>query len=197
MLSIKQKFLKVAYPFWVNLAKLLGINAATVKSPKVITPPESIYQLAIPLINGKELPLSDYRGQKILFVNTASNCGYTGQYEELKKLEQQVGNKLKIVAFPANDFKEQEKGSDEEIQQFCSVNFGIDFPLAKKSVVIKNKDQNKVYQWLTNKNKNGWNDQQPKWNFSKYLVNENGALTHYFDASVSPLSDDVLKAVNE
>ncbi len=132
-----------------------------------------------------------------MFVNTASDCGYTGQYEELKKLDEQAGNKVKIIAFPANDFKEQEKGTDEEIQQFCFINFGVDFPLAKKSVVIKSPQQNKVYQWLTNKNKNGWNEQQPRWNFSKYLVNENGALTHYFDATISPLSVEIMKSIKE
>ena len=132
-----------------------------------------------------------------MLVNTASNCGYTNQYEDLQKLYQQFNDQLEIIAFPANDFKEQEKGSDNDIAQFCQVNFGVTFPLAKKSVVIKSGDQNNIFKWLTDKSKNGWNEQPPVWNFSKYLVNEQGSLTHYFDPSVSPLSEDVLKAVKD
>jgi glutathione peroxidase len=112
-------------------------------------------------------------------------------------LYQRFSNKLEIIAFPANDFKEQEKGNDEEIAQFCKVNFGVTFPLAKKSVVVKSADQNDIFKWLTNKNQNGWNDQPPSWNFSKYLLNEQGELTHYFGPSVSPLSEEVLKAIAE
>lgn len=128
-------------------------------------------------------------------MNTASNCGYTNQYEDLQKLYQQFNDQLQIIAFPANDFKEQEKGNDTDIAQFCQVNFGVTFPLAKKSVVIPSGDQNNIFQWLTDKSKNGWNEKSPSWNFSKYLVNEQGTLTHYFDPSVSPLSEDVIKAV--
>ena len=132
----------------------------------------------------------------MLLVNTASDCGYTGQYDELQKLYEEYQNKLIVIGFPANDFKEQEKGSDEEIAQFCKINYGVTFPLIKKSSVIKGNSQNEVYQWLSNKNLNGWNDQQPTWNFSKYLINEEGALTNYFAPFISPLSKDVIAAIN-
>ena len=105
--------------------------------------------------------------------------------------------KLVIIGFPANDFKEQEKGTDEEIAKFCKVNYGVSFPLMKKSIVIKSSQQNPVYQWLTDSTKNGWNDQSPSWNFTKYIVNEGGVLTNYFGPSVSPLSKDVTKAISE
>jgi len=131
----------------------------------------------------------------VLIVNTASNCGYTNQYQELQKLYDQYKEKLIVLAFPSNDFKEQEKGNDEEIAAFCQVNFGVSFPLAKKTVVVKAPDQNKVYEWLTRKELNGWNDQQPTWNFSKYLIDEKGQLSHYFDPAVSPLSEDVVQAI--
>ena len=136
-----------------------------------------------------------FRGKKVLLVNTASDCGYTGQYDELEKLYKQFQNKLVILGFPANDFKEQEKGTDEEIAQFCKINYGVTFPLIKKSSVIRGTEQNEVFQWLSDKSKNGWNDQQPTWNFAKYLVNENGVLTNYFAPSLSPLDETIVNAI--
>jgi Glutathione peroxidase len=160
-----------------------------------VTPSKPVYDLEVQLNNGQSVPLSSYKGKKLLLVNTASNCGYTGQYNELQELYEKYKNKLTIIAFPANDFGEQEKGTNEEIAQFCQVNFGVSFPLAQKSVVINSNEQNPVFKWLTSKKLNGWNEQAPTWNFSKYLVNEEGMLTHYFDPSISPLSREVVKAV--
>lgn len=191
----KQRILKVVYPLWIAFTKLLGKNTKIVENDKNARPVQSIYELSVPLNNGNSLPLQTYKGKKLLLVNTASNCGYTNQYEELQQLYKQFNNQLEIIAFPANDFKEQEKGNDSDIAQFCQVNFGVTFPLAKKSVVIKSGDQNNIFKWLTDKAKNGWNEQPPSWNFSKYLINEQGMLTHYFDPSVSPLSEEVVKAV--
>jgi glutathione peroxidase len=125
-------------------------------------------------------------------VNTASDCGYTDQYNELQQLYSRFQNRVEVIGFPANDFRQQEKGTDEQIAEFCRVNYGVTFPLAKKSVVIKSPDQNPVFRWLSDKNLNGWNDKEPSWNFSKYLVDEQGMLTHYFDPAVSPMSKDVL-----
>ncbi|MDF2190767.1 glutathione peroxidase [Paraflavitalea sp. CAU 1676] len=159
--------------------------------------PQSVYDLSVTLNSGNALPLSNFRGRKILLVNTASDCGYTNQYADLQKLHEQFGDKLVIIGFPANDFQEQEKGSDEEIASFCQVNFGVNFPLAKKSIVVKGADQNPVFAWLTHKTQNGWNEQAPSWNFSKYLVNERGILTHYFDPSISPLSSVVTSAITK
>jgi glutathione peroxidase len=147
--------------------------------------------------NGSPLKIEQLKGKKILFVNTASDCGYTHQYEDLQKLFSEKNSQLMIIGFPANDFKHQEKGSDEEIAQFCKLNYGISFPLAKKSTVIKNSSQNPIFRWLTDKSKNGWTNKQPSWNFSKWLVNEEGVLTHYFDPSISPLSEEVKKAVEK
>lgn len=191
----RQRILKIVYPLWIAFTKLLGKNTKVISNDKNVRPVQSIYELSVPLNNGNSLPLQSYKGKKLLLVNTASNCGYTNQYDDLQKLYQQFNNQLEIIAFPANDFKEQEKGSDNDIAQFCKLNFGVTFPLAKKSVVIKSGDQNKIFKWLTDKTKNGWNEQPPSWNFSKYLLNEQGTLTHYFDPSVSPLSEEVVKAV--
>lgn len=192
----KQRILQIVYPFWIAFTKLLGRNTKIISNTKNVRPVQSIYELSVPLNNGNLLPLLTYKGKKLLLVNTASDCGYTNQYDELQKLYQQFNNQLEIIAFPANDFKEQEKGSDNDIARFCKLNFGVTFPLAKKSVVIKSGDQNNIFKWLTDKTKNGWNEKPPSWNFSKYLLNEQGTLTHYFDPSVSPLSNEVMKAVS-
>ena len=130
-----------------------------------------------------------------MLVNTASDCGYTNQYDDLQKLHETLHDKLMVIGFPANDFKEQEKGNDEEIAQFCKINFGVTFPLAKKNSVKKGKDQQEVFRWLTDKSRNGWNNKQPSWNFSKYLVDEHGILTNYFDPAISPRSEQMIKEV--
>jgi glutathione peroxidase len=102
-----------------------------------------------------------------------------------------------VIGFPANDFKEQEKGNDHDIAAFCKINYGVTFPLAAKSSVVRGKQQNEIFKWLSDKKLNGWNDQQPTWNFSKYLVDENGVLTNYFDPAVSPASEEIKNAINQ
>ncbi len=196
-MTIKQKLLGAVYPALIKLTKLAGKNNAVLHNEKMMAPVSSIYNLIFQLNTGKEQALAVFKGKKFLFVNTASECGYTAQYAALQKIHQQYGNKVTVLGFPANDFGEQEKGDDASIEQFCTINFGVTFPLAKKSVVLKGEAQNDIYNWLTNPQKNGWNAKAPGWNFCKYLVNENGVLTHYFDPSVSPLSAEFLNAVNK
>lgn len=157
----------------------------------------SFYDLSAVLNSGKELPFTTLKGKKVLLVNTASNCGFTNQYAELQRLYEDCQGALEVIAFPSNNFKEQEKGSDAEIATFCEVNFGVRFPLVKKSDVVKGPGQNRVFEWLTHHELNGWNDQPPTWNFSKYLVDEHGSLTHYFDPAVSPLDPDLLSAISQ
>jgi glutathione peroxidase len=196
-MTIRQKFLKLVYPIFTWLGRVTGRRSKVFANESPAHPPQSLYNLSIDLNNGQSLSLSNYKGKKILFVNTASDCGYTDQYDELQKLYETNKDKLVIIGFPANDFKEQEKGSDEEIEQFCRINYGVTFPLAKKSSVKPGHDQNPVFQWLSDKNKNGWTNKKPSWNFSKYLVNEEGVLTNYFDPSISPTSKEVIDAVNK
>jgi glutathione peroxidase len=185
MLTLRQRLLKWVYPLFVSGKKLIT-DQQILHNEKAVSPPVPFYGLSVELNDGKELSLGDVRGKKVLIVNTASNCGYTGQYTELQKLHEQSKD-LVIIGFPANDFKEQEKGSDEAIAAFCRANFGVSFLLAKKSRVIRGPGQNKVFQWLTSKELNGWNDQPPAWNFSKYLIDEEGRLMHYFAPAISPL----------
>ncbi|HVK46500.1 MAG TPA: glutathione peroxidase [Pseudobacter sp.] len=195
-MTIRQRLMKFLYPLLMKLTKATGKNSKTLHNSKE-QPMTSIYDLNVQLNNGKQVSLEQYKGKKLLLVNTASNCGYTGQYDELQALYKKFEGRLEIIGFPANDFAEQEKGSDEEIAQFCKVNFGVTFPLVKKSVVIPSGEQHPVFQWLTKKEENGWNEQAPSWNFSKYLLDEKGNLTDYFDPSVSPLSTEVLNAVEK
>ncbi len=192
--TFKQKLLRKMYPMILKLGKK-GKNGTTLVNSKNKQPSTSIYDLNITLNTGKTLDFSDLKGKKIILVNTASNCGYTGQYSELQSLHESYGDKLQIIGFPANDFAEQEKSNDDEISQFCQINYGVTFPLAKKGVVIKEDNQQQLFKWLTDKNLNNWNDHAPDWNFSKYIIDEKGVLTHYFGPSVSPLADEFKKAL--
>lgn len=191
----RQKILKAIYPLWSWYTKLKNRNSTMLVNEKNAQPLQSLYDLKVTLNNGDSLPLSAYKGKKILLVNTASDCGYTPQYTDLEILYKENKDKLVVIGFPANDFGEQEKEGDEKIAQFCKMNFDITFPLAKKSSVIKSPEQNSIFKWLTNEKLNGWNNQQPKWNFSKYLINENGALINYFGSSVSPDSEEIKTAL--
>lgn len=191
-MTIRQTILKLFYPLLMRSRPGMVFRNETHAKPA-----HALYDLAVTLNTSEVVELSAYRGRKIMFVNTASDCGFTNQYADLEKLHRQSGDRLVIIGFPANDFKEQEKGSDEEIARFCQVNFGVTFPLAKKSVVIKGSDQNPVFRWLTDKKENGWNGRAPSWNFTKFLVNESGELTHFFAPGVSPLDEQVLRAIGK
>lgn len=194
-MTLRQMILKLIYPLIIKTSKAKGMNIKICENTSSIKPVTSIYDIPFTLNNGETQTLSAYEHKKILIVNTASACGYTNQYEGLQKLFEKHQDKLELIGFPSNDFKEQEKGSDAEIAQFCKVNFGVMFPLAKKSVVIKNPEQNKIFQWLSNKENNGWLDEAPTWNFCKYLINEKGELTHFFEAAIEPLSKNVIDAI--
>jgi glutathione peroxidase len=193
---MKRQLLKAIYPLtmWVSRLKKKELVAV---NKQMVAPLQSIYDLPVEFNTGQAVLLQHFAGKKLLLVNTASDCGYTAQYAELQRLHEMFNDELVVIGFPANDFNEQEKGNDAEIAQFCTVNYGVSFPLAKKSVVVKNAMQHPVFKWLSYKNQNGWNDQPPSWNFTKYLVNEKGVLTHYFEPAVSPLSDSVTKAIRQ
>jgi glutathione peroxidase len=191
----RQKVLKAIYPAFMWFTKLTGTNAAELSGAK--EPPVSFYLQKGILNNGDTLDFASLKGKKVLLVNTASNCGYTNQYDDLQKISEEYKDKLVVLGFPANDFKEQEKGTDTAIADFCRINFGVTFPLLQKSSVVKSAQQNSVFQWLTDSAKNGWNSKEPTWNFSKYLVDEKGVLINYFDPSVSPSSEAVKQAIEK
>ncbi|HVD97472.1 MAG TPA: glutathione peroxidase [Cytophagaceae bacterium] len=160
-----------------------------------IKPPVSFFELKATANNGKEISMDTFKGKKIMVVNVASNCGYTNQYEALEKLYKENESKLVILGFPANDFNDQETGTDKEIEQFCKVNFGVTFPLFKKHSVLA-PNQNEIYQWLTDEKKNGWNQQVPVWNFSKYILNEEGILENFYGPAIAPDSEEIKKSLS-
>ena len=191
----RQKVMKAVYPalMWYN--KLTGKKTDIMENSEGVITLRSLHALTVHLNSGEEVNLGTFRGKKILIVNTASNCGYTGQYAELQKLYEKYADCLTVIGFPANDFKEQERGSDAEIAEFCKINYGVTFPLATKSSVVKGKQQNEIFKWLSTEDLNGWNDQEPTWNFFKYLVDEEGKLIKYFDTAISPMSSEVVTAI--
>ncbi|MEO7767633.1 MAG: glutathione peroxidase [Ferruginibacter sp.] len=193
-MTTRQKILKAVYPIVMWFGKK-GKDTSVAQNKHAASVP--FYSLKDTTISGQPFEFSKLQGKKVMLVNTASDCGFTGQYDELEKLYKKFEGELVIIGFPANDFKQQEQATDEEIAQFCKINFGVTFPLMKKSSVVRSENQNPVFKWLTDPAKNGWNMKQPEWNFSKYLINENGQLSNYFAPAVSPMDEVVLKAINE
>jgi glutathione peroxidase len=146
----------------------------------------SIYQFKVKDINGKTFDFATLKGKKIMVVNTASKCGLTPQYEQLEALYTKYKAKnFVIVGFPANDFMSQEPGTDQEIQQFCKLNYGVSFPMMSK-ISVKGKEMAPIYQFLTQKAKNGKEDSKVEWNFQKYLIDENGHLAKVISPRVLP-----------
>ena len=154
----------------------------------------TVYDYHLKDIKGQPLDLSAYRGKKILLVNTASACGLTPQYKQLEELHENFKDKLQIIGLPCNDFAGQEPGTEQEIAQFCEVNYGVTFPLTSK-VKIKGDHPDAIYQFLTKKELYGFADSVVEWNFQKYLVDGNGKLIAVFAPPVDPLSDEILKAI--
>jgi glutathione peroxidase len=193
-MSFRQSLLQKVYPLIMWSSKSAGKKQTLINKDSV-QPVVSFYALHTKDINGADFNLASLKGKKVLIANTASDCGFTGQYEALEKLSKMYAHKLVVLGFPANDFKEQEIKDNKEIASFCQKNYGVSFPLMAKSIVLKKAAQNAVYKWLTNQTLNGWNQQAPAWNFCKYLVNEEGVLTHYFPMTVDPLAPELIKAL--
>jgi glutathione peroxidase len=189
-MNIKQRILKAAYPLVMKMSKQNHLN--NIKNDK---PTTDFFNLKITLNNGAELSQDSLKGKKIMIVNTASDCGFTGQYDQLEKLYQKHKDRLIIIGFPSNEFGNQEKGSNESIASFCKINYGVSFPLAIKGEVLKSDTQQDIYKWLTDSKLNGWNNQVPTWNFCKYLINENGVLVDFFNSSIDPLGKEVEEAL--
>ncbi|MCF7840974.1 MAG: glutathione peroxidase [Candidatus Marinimicrobia bacterium] len=177
---------------------LFGVAFARVQQRSVtkhgVQPKQTLYDLTAETIGGKALSLETFRGKPLLIVNVASKCGYTPQYADLQKLHEQYGELVTILGFPANDFGRQEPGSDEEIAEFCQVNYGVTFQMMSK-VHVKGKEIHPVYHWLTDPELNGWNQAEPSWNFCKYLIDADGRLVGFYKSGVKPLSDELLSAI--
>jgi glutathione peroxidase len=149
-------------------------SETTMKTPAIAK--ETIYQFKVEDLSGKSFDFASLKGKKVIIVNTASKCGLTPQYKDLEATYKEYRDKgLVIVGFPANNFASQEPGTNEEIATFCQMNYGVSFPMMDK-VSVKGGDMAAIYQFLTQKSKNGLQDSAVEWNFQKYLINENGEL---------------------
>lgn len=154
----------------------------------------SIYDFKMTSITGEEIDFNRYKGKKLLIVNTASECGYTPQYKDLQQLHELYGDKIEILGFPANNFGGQEPGTDIEIAAFCQENYAVSFQMFSK-ISVKGTDMVPLYQWLTDKSKNGWNDEAPNWNFCKYYINEKGELMKFYASAINPMGEELLKEI--
>jgi glutathione peroxidase len=166
------------------------MKSTTQKNSSQVSPATSIFDIAVKDIAGNTTSLEKYKGKKIIIVNVASACGYTPQYAELQKMYEQQNGNVVILGFPCNDFGAQEQADESTIQNFCSINYGVTFPLYSK-VNIKTSPIHPIYEWLSNTALNGWNTQLPDWNFCKYVIDEEGRLEGFFSSAVHP--NDLLK----
>lgn len=153
---------------------------------------KTIYDYKVESLDGKEIDFADYKGKKILIVNTASECGFTPQYADLEELYKKYQNQLVIVGFPANNFGAQEPGTNAEIGTFCQKNYGVTFPMAAK-VSVKGDDTAPIFKYLTEKELNGVKNSEVLWNFTKFLVDENGKLIDSFVSTTKPTDEAITK----
>lgn len=152
----------------------------------------SIYDYTVQDIDGESFSFDSLRGKKIMIVNVASACGLTPQYKALQEIYETYKEKgFEIVAFPCNDFREQESGSNQEIKEFCSVNFGVSFPMMAK-ISVKGDQKAPIYQWLTTKELNQTDDYKVSWNFQKFLINRDGTLYKVFSPMTKPDDSDII-----
>jgi len=173
-------------PAAVLLSFLLVMSACTTAQ----TPKKMFHDLTFTSLDGESVKLSQFKGKKVLLVNTASRCGYTPQYKQLQELHEKFGKKVVVIGFPCNDFGGQEPENAEGIAAFCEKNYGVEFLMADK-VRIKGDSPHPIYQWLEQKSLNGKADATVGWNFHKFLVDEEGRLIGEFPSSVSPVSSDI------
>ncbi|ARS37677.1 glutathione peroxidase [Pontibacter actiniarum] len=151
------------------------------------------YGFKMKSLDGKEVDFSQYKGKKVLLVNTASECGYTPQYKDLQQLHETHGSDVAILGFPANNFGGQEPGSNEQIASFCQKNYGVSFPMFEKVSVVGD-DKHPLFVWLA---QNAPNHEEPNWNFCKYLVNENGQVQAFYPSKVKPMDEELLSAIKQ
>lgn len=153
----------------------------------------SFYDLKAMSLDGETIDMSKYKGKKIIILNVASKCGYTPQYADWQKFYESNKDQVEVLGFPCNQFLGQEPGSSDEIATFCQKNYGVTFQMFDK-VDVKGDQQHAIYQWLTDPSKNGWNSEVPSWNFCKYLINEEGKLTHFFGSKIKPDNQEFIAA---
>ncbi len=189
---MKINLIKTILPVMVSLLMLMGANSVNAGNQD-----KTLHDFVVEDIYGEKFNFADLKGKKVMIVNTASKCGLTPQYESLEKLYRTYGDQnFVIVGFPANNFMNQEPGTNEDIIMFCEENYGVTFPMMSK-ISVKGDDIHPLYQWLTNGEMNGYGDSEVSWNFQKYLVNEEGKLVAMFPPRHNPMSDEIINWINE
>jgi len=177
--------------------KKLTLILSLIVTSTVAFSQKSFYDFKVKDIDGKEFNLSSLKGKKVMVVNTASKCGFTPQYKELEAIYKQYGgDKFTIIGFPANNFGKQEPGNNKEISEFCEKNYGVTFPMMSK-ISVKGDDMHPLYKWLTSKSENGLEDSDVKWNFQKYLIDENGKLVDVEYSQVKPTDEKIVKWIKQ
>lgn len=171
---------------------LAGLFGYKTLNAQHTSPAKSIHPYVVPALTGGKIDFSQFKGKKILVVNTASKCGFTPQYKDLEELSRAYASKLVVVGFPSNDFANQDPGSNEEIGAFCKKNYGVSFPMAAK-VSVTGENKAPIYQFLTEKNKNGVKNIRILWNFEKILLDENGHILDNWSSRTSPMSPKILE----
>jgi glutathione peroxidase len=159
------------------------------------TQTSNFYDFKVKTLEGKEFDFASLKGKKVMIVNTASKCGFTPQYKELEEVYEKYQDNMVIIGFPANNFMNQEPGSAADIRKFCTENYGVTFPMMEK-ISVKGKDMAPLYKWLTSKDKNGVMDSEVKWNFQKYLIDENGKLVDVIYSKDKPDSEKIIAWIN-
>lgn len=178
-----------------KMNKLLLITAILFATITVMAQ-QTLHDFKVQTLTGEEFDFATLKGKKVMIVNTASKCGHTPQYGDLEDLYKQYKDKnFVIIGFPANNFGNQEPGTNEEIAEFCQMNCGVTFPMMEK-ISVKGDDQHPLYSWLTEKSKNGKMDSEVKWNFQKYLINEKGELVEVLPTKEKPFSDKIVNWIN-
>ncbi len=172
------------YLFIFAMLSLFGCKKASTQDV-----PQSIYEFKMLALDGEEIDFSQYKGKKMLIVNTASKCGYTPQYAELQTLSETYKDDVVVLGFPANNFLWQEPGSNDEIAEFCQKNYGVTFQMFEK-ISVKGRDKSPLYQWLENQS-----GELPSWNFCKYLIDENGKFVSYYSQKVNPLDESIVSRI--
>ena len=176
------------------LLKFLLITITIIQLSMSVNNLDSIYDIKINNITGEPIKLSDFKDKYLLFVNVASKCGFTDQYKDLQELHEKYKDDLIIVGLPCNQFGNQEPGNEEEISQFCQINYGVTFLLTEK-IEVKGNTQHPIYKWLTDKNLNGVKSSTVRWNFQKYLLDPSGNLINYWYSTTNPLSKKIIQHI--
>lgn len=174
------------------MKKILAMSVLMFISIALVAQTNSFYDFKVKNIDGDDFDLSSLKGKKVLVVNTASKCGFTPQYEDLQKLYEKYSSRgFVIIGFPANNFMKQEPGSEAEIKQFCTSNYSVTFPMMSK-ISVKGNDIHPLYEWLTKKEMNTKMDSKVKWNFQKYMIDENGKLVDVAYSKTNPMDDQIV-----